>query len=429
MTETMDISAEEVQQIIQENQMLRKEVIDLRSLFDAAKALGSQVDLHQALENMIVVATNLLRARDGSILLVDHNSGDLVFKITHGVKGTELVDVVLPKGKGLGGWVAEKGEGLIVNDPENDPRFDSSVSEKLGYKTESILCAPIKAADGKVLGVIQILNKKAGGQFQPEDLSLLETFGSYAAVVLMNSMSYESVLETGRGEFEKTIALGIQKSILPVAVPSTEKVHAAVYYHPSRSLRGEYYDFLERDRDIFSVIESSEEEGILASVLSTIFRTAVKTASNVSDDIFEIDRITRDSISDDIEGQFDRLHYGLIRIPRETPEIEIIRRGDIIMARVLPENVEIMEESGELSMKVTLAIGDKLVVASRGVNQILARNRDGLSPGDKFKEMLLLGSEMDGDTLVETLFMGLSSVNPEVDIDEDITILCFEAVS
>ncbi|MEW5692383.1 MAG: GAF domain-containing protein [Candidatus Hydrogenedentota bacterium] len=424
MTELVEISPDEIQGIIEENRELTKQVFDLKSLFEACKSLGTTLDTAKTLENLIVVATNLMRARDASILLVDRRTGNLIFKITHGAKGTELVDMVLPRGHGIAGWVAENGKGLIVNDPENDPRFDKTVSEKLKYKTETLLSVPIKSGE-KVIGVIQLLNKKAGGKFNEKDLRLLESFGSYAGIVLTNSLMYEDIMIESREEFEKTIALGIQKSLLPVRNPQISGFELSVYNHPSKIVRGDYYDFLENKDNLYLVLESNTETGIIASILATIFRSTLKSIILCNIDFKDIDRYLKEAIKDDVEGNLDKLSYSLIQINKASNDMLFFTTGKMLSVKITKETISSIKCNNE-PLKIELGFRDKLLFVSNGVIDILSRNRDGLSAEAKLKEIVSSGYDMDTGSLVETIFMSLSSIAPETEILEDITLVAIE---
>ncbi len=76
--------------------------------------------------------------------------------------------LVLPLGAGLAGWCAQKGMYVNVPDAYADSRFESSFDRKLGFKTKSMLCMPIKNADRAVIGVICCMNKRSREQVTPE---------------------------------------------------------------------------------------------------------------------------------------------------------------------------------------------------------------------------------------------------------------------
>ena len=143
------------------------------------------------------VLDNALRtidAQDGSLLAMDEDTRELVFVLAQGdVPQEKLAWRRLPAGEGIAGWVAEHGESTIVNDVRADGRFYAAVDTDLGFTTRSILAAPI-IGGGKVLGVIEVLNKRGGVRFEEHDLTLLGLMCRFSGELL------HSLIEAAQGE-------------------------------------------------------------------------------------------------------------------------------------------------------------------------------------------------------------------------------------
>lgn len=99
-------------------------------------------------------------------------------------KKTEIIR--FPSHLGLAGYVCKTGETLNIKNPYNDPRFNREVDKKTGYKTENLLCMPMKNRDGDIIGIFQVLNK-ANGPFTRADEDLLMAIASQASVSLENA--------------------------------------------------------------------------------------------------------------------------------------------------------------------------------------------------------------------------------------------------
>ena len=149
-------------------------------------------------EMLSEVLDNSLRAidaRDGSLLALDEDTGELVFVLARGeVAGPRLQWRRLPAGEGIAGWVAARGEPTIVNDARNDERFYPGVDLELGFETRSVLASPIRGG-GKVLGVIEVLNKRDSCLFSHHDLTLLSLMCRFSGE-LLHSLIRQS-LESG----------------------------------------------------------------------------------------------------------------------------------------------------------------------------------------------------------------------------------------
>jgi adenylate cyclase len=155
-------------------------------------------DLDELLTTLVEVTANETDAERGSLFLNDAATGELYSRVAQGTFNREIR---LLNTEGIAGAVFQSGEGQIVHDAYADPRFDRDVDEKTGFKTRSILCAPIKTARGETIGVVQTLNKRSG-RFTTEDLQLLEAMALQAASALQNTQYIERMKKTRQQEME-----------------------------------------------------------------------------------------------------------------------------------------------------------------------------------------------------------------------------------
>ena len=93
--------------------------------------------------------------------------------------------------KGIAGTVAATGETINIVDAYSDPRFSNSSDKATGYRTTTILCMPIKAVDGSIVGVLQAINKK-DAIFNVTDEDVLRLLANLAGVALQNAMLYKN---------------------------------------------------------------------------------------------------------------------------------------------------------------------------------------------------------------------------------------------
>lgn len=139
----------------------------LSLLVDLAALLGREVDLDAILRSACERVADALGAERATVWLVDADRGDLVSRVA---LMADLSSMRLPVGRGIAGWVAERGESARVARAADDPRFSSQVDEKTGFLTEAVLAVPIREEPAApVRGVLQILNRKGGGPFDEDD--------------------------------------------------------------------------------------------------------------------------------------------------------------------------------------------------------------------------------------------------------------------
>jgi GAF domain-containing protein len=153
--------------------------------FLRATALSNDAAFQSLLEEDLFAFTRklskLLNADRSSLFIVDRKTETLWLRVTENLPDKE---VRIPMGTGIAGAVAASGESIRVDDAYSDPRFNPDVDKRLGYKTQSILCLPVKNHEGKVFAVAQLLNRKDGKPFDANDEARYKEFLESIGVVL-----------------------------------------------------------------------------------------------------------------------------------------------------------------------------------------------------------------------------------------------------
>jgi signal transduction histidine kinase len=181
--------------ILQSLEATRSRLERLGLLYEVGQSLASTLDLQKLLNDTMELAADAMRAQASTLMLVDpQNPNFLIFEIAHGTKGEQLQRYRMPKSEGVAGWVATHGTPVIVNSPDHDNRFNRKVDLRTGFLTRNILCVPMKMK-GQVIGVLQVLNKSDDDGFDNEDLELLLTIASQAAVAVENARLYRNLRE------------------------------------------------------------------------------------------------------------------------------------------------------------------------------------------------------------------------------------------
>jgi sigma-B regulation protein RsbU (phosphoserine phosphatase) len=171
-----------------EGRGLEQEVAALRRVVEITALLSSTLNLDELLGRIMSSAAELLEADTSSLLLADEDSGELRIAVAVGETGAEVLDQRVPAGQGIAGWVMERGEPVVVNDPKSDERFYSGVDEATGFETRNIIAVPLRARD-RTIGVVEVINKQAGG-FDEHDQRLALALASQAAIAIENARLY-----------------------------------------------------------------------------------------------------------------------------------------------------------------------------------------------------------------------------------------------
>lgn len=168
---------------------MRYKLHQVEILLNVTRTVAAFETLDEVLMALVGVTTSELNAERGTIFLNDTETSELYSRVAIGNLTREIRVL---NTNGIAGHVFTVGEGLVVNDAYNDPRFNREVDEKTGFKTQSILCTPIKTVKGEVIGVAQILNR-IDGVFNEEDLDLLDAMTAQAAVYLQSTQFVEKM--------------------------------------------------------------------------------------------------------------------------------------------------------------------------------------------------------------------------------------------
>jgi signal transduction histidine kinase/putative methionine-R-sulfoxide reductase with GAF domain len=170
---------------------LDRELRVSKALREVGVALGATLDLDQLLDLILQKITEALEADRATLYLLDEGSDELVSRIA---QGPGVRSIRIKAGQGLAGYVARTGRPLHVRDAYEDPRFNAEWDMLSGYRTRSILAAPMRNHLGKTIGVVQVLNKKRG-DFTDDDADILAALATQAAVSIDNSRLFMSVTQ------------------------------------------------------------------------------------------------------------------------------------------------------------------------------------------------------------------------------------------
>jgi Nif-specific regulatory protein len=154
-----------------------------------------RVDSDTLVKRILESAIRITESDRGTVFLVretDGQAAELASLVATGMGGIELV---VEAGKGVAGFVYRTKAPLLINDASADPRFFSKVDEKTHYRTETILCAPLRTPDGRTLGVVELLNSKRG-RYEEDDLQVLQILALVASIALAQRREIDSLTET-----------------------------------------------------------------------------------------------------------------------------------------------------------------------------------------------------------------------------------------
>jgi len=164
-------------------------------LIEASKIVNSAIDIDRLLGLILDVAVRGTNADRGTLYLADESGNELWSKVAQG--RNNMVEIRLPIGRGLAGYVAKTGETVNIADAYKDPRFNPEIDKRSGYRTHNVLCMPMRNKDGRIVGVFQLLNKH-DGTFGQDDESFIDGLSVHAAIALENARMAKEMVQGER---------------------------------------------------------------------------------------------------------------------------------------------------------------------------------------------------------------------------------------
>ena len=164
-------------------------------LLEVSRRCAQKSTLDGILEVLVEMTSNALNCDRGTLFLNDPVSGELYSRVAQGNLAREIRVL---NSAGIVGAVFQSGEPALIEDAYADERFNSSVDERTGYRTQTIICVPVRTMSDEIIGVMQNLNKREG-LFTEEDLSLLVDMTRQAAIALQ-SLQYIEQIERNRAK-------------------------------------------------------------------------------------------------------------------------------------------------------------------------------------------------------------------------------------
>ncbi len=183
----------------------------LEALVAASMSLNHVAGLDELLQTILRLISAQLDCERATVFLTDLRTGKVHARQ---MSGSDHNEIVLERGRGIAGHVAEKGESLLINDVQSDPRFDRATDLRTGFTTRDMICVPLRKPDGGLMGSLQAINARAG-QFSPADLEYLESFAALASVAVEREQLVREAFRAQLLSTELDLARNIQQRLLP----------------------------------------------------------------------------------------------------------------------------------------------------------------------------------------------------------------------
>jgi sigma-B regulation protein RsbU (phosphoserine phosphatase) len=421
-----------------EVERLKSRTDDLSSLIEVSRIINSTLDLDQVLGLAMEKAQMVMRAQSSSIMLINEKTNLLECEVALGeVKDEVRKTIHLAKGQGLSGWVWEQQKPVIVADVSKDSRFYSGIDQHTGFKTHSILAAPLMAKD-KIIGVAEVINRIDRKEFTEEDLNLFTTFCDQVALAIDNARMHRLAIEQERMRQQLESAQVIQQSFLPQFLPHStdERYQIAAQYIPTISVGGDFYDAVELDHNqIGLLIGDVSGKGIPAALFMARLMSDFHFFAQQHNEPEQLLSLLNETLVErSRQGMFVTLQYAVI--DTLTGEVTLSNGGHLptihVSAKDSSSHLLLVDEGAPLGIardlsfdakKVTLQPGDSLLFYTDGIIESQNQNREQFS-----LERLLAcvcRKWKNPQQMIEQVIKELTAFSLNMPQHDDITALAF----
>ncbi len=171
-----------IEDLKEQNDRLWKVIRALNDWQCNLQGFSTSSDLLKMVKNILDIALEAVESENGSVLLMDEDSEELVFVAVVGERQNELTDFRIPANSGVAGWVKSHKKAALVPDVRKDDRWISAVDQSVGFHTQSLMAVPLIMED-RVLGVMEVVNALSEDHFNETDLALLLLVARLASFV------------------------------------------------------------------------------------------------------------------------------------------------------------------------------------------------------------------------------------------------------
>jgi signal transduction histidine kinase len=158
----------------------------LERLLEISRNLTSTHDLPLLFQLIVDVACELTKSQAASILLYDRTSGELRFEAVLDSQMDDLLHMSVPLDSSVAGRIFSNAQPVIIQDATSDSRIYRRIDRQLNFQTRSLIGVPLIVKQ-EPIGVLEAVNKKDEANYTEDDMAILETLASQAAIAIQNA--------------------------------------------------------------------------------------------------------------------------------------------------------------------------------------------------------------------------------------------------
>ena len=403
-----------------------------------SNAMTSMLDLGQILKQMTRTFMEDMFINTSSVMLLSPAGNEYQVYMAEGEKKSEIENMLFKKDQPLVKIIEESKKELTKYDVLEDPKY-REVSPSCAKDFENLnasLMVPLIFQD-KVIGLLNLGEKKSGKFYNREDIDLLHTLANQGAVAIQNAKLFEENIQKSRMEEELKIAHDIQLSMLPDRAPMVEGFSIVARSIPAREVGGDFYDFIEiiengsnRLGIVVGDVSGKAVSGALVMAASrSIFRVLTETHESVE----EVMNRGNARLHQDVKkGMFVALLYAVLDPKKKTLTLSNAGQIQPILCSPQKPKPEYVDTDGDKfplgivkdchyeETKLSLKQGDTLVFSTDGI--VEAVNEKGELYGfERFLASIEEGQALGASELLEKIINDVMVYVGKAEQHDDLT--------
>jgi sigma-B regulation protein RsbU (phosphoserine phosphatase) len=302
---------------------------------------------------------------------------------------------------------------LNVENAYEDARFLRAIDQVTGFRTLTALTAPMRNPQGKIIGVVQLLNKK-GGPFTSRDERLLTAMAAQAAISIENARLYEQEIQQRLINQDLGTARMIQESFLPQDIPRHAGWDIGAFWWPMREVAGDFYDFYTLpDGRLAVVIADVSGKGVPAALFMALSVTVLRFAMSLNFPPKEVlTRANTAIISDQQSRMFATVFVGYLDLDdgileyasagHNPPLLYCAAEGRCEYLQAAGVAMGLFEEAEYVGEKVALKPGDVLVLYTDGITELIDADEEEFGE-ERLEKLVLQNISLPAQELTELI--------------------------
>lgn len=413
--------------------VLARQLQVYKGLVEVSALINGILDEEALLPAIMAVTRRVLGAEAASLFLVNR-TGDLELKAANGGEREKVAHVVVPRGKGLSGWVLEHGKPLLVADAYDDSRFFRDADRLTGFRTRSVITVPM-SVNGQIIGVLQGINPVDRETFDEADLEAFAAYGNLAATALDRLKEIARRHEEKRLQQEFAFAHEVQSSFLPQTLPQPCGLEFAASYRPALNIGGDFYDVVEGGPgEIYFVIGDVSGKGMPAALVMAQALSGLRLILQPGIPLEAALRRWNEAVTGHtVRGMFITALLGRILLDERSVEFAsaghcspiLIRENgpaeEVIMGGSPP--LGILPEICPIAHRMLLQPGEWIVLFTDGLTESF--NEENVLLDRSGAEALLTPPFSRAADIVQTLLVGELKHRGDAEPHDDMTLLTF----